>query len=137
MQFKQHPAIKYFVKHSLGCTCPDTVFDEVDVEEKNQLAGKRINYVRILVGSRLLIYVLKDIRVSTLQSVIPLAIHAGKEERDAMKYNRFRLVLDQEHDVDLVKTAHSVFENIPEKDERIHIHIITGYNTDKFLSIDE
>ncbi|MCG6938741.1 MAG: hypothetical protein LJE83_11315 [Gammaproteobacteria bacterium] len=124
MQFDQHPVIKYFIKNNLGCTCPENVFDEIDVEQKNQLAGKQLNFDRILVGNRLLIYVLKDIDMSNLHKLLPLVVRTGKEERNAMKFNRFRLVLKRDNDIDMESLAYSIFENIPEKDEKIHLHFI-------------
>lgn len=133
MQFKQHPVIINFVKGHLGCKCPENVFDKIEVNQKNQLAGKQLNYDRILVGDRLLIYVLKDIDTSNLHVLLPHVVHAGKEERDTMKYNRFRLVLEHKQDSDINKLAHAIFQAIPEKDEKIHLHFINS-NDAKILS---
>lgn len=136
MRFSQHPEIKKFVKDKLGCTCPDNVFDEIHIERKNQLAGKQVSYDRLLVGNRLLIYVLKDIDTRNLQSVLPLAVRAGIRERDTMKYNRLRLVLKCEFDCgDMERLVQPVFDSIPEKDEKIHLHYISDYDANSWYQV--
>ena len=125
MQFKQHPVLKNFVREGLGCSCPDNVFDNIEVEHINRSAGTKMNYDRILVGNKLLIYLLGNIRVSNLESILPAVVRAGKYERDVMKYNRFRLVLKLDH-TDIKSQAQSLFDSIPERDEKTHLHFISS-----------
>lgn len=133
MHFSEHHVLKYFVRDTLGCSCPDDVFNDIVVEQKNQLANSQINYYRILVGKRLLIYLLGDIDCSKLQHILALATHEGMKERDNMKYNRFRLVLHCDND-DMIQPALSTFESIRGIDEKAHMHFIASHDADALFA---
>jgi hypothetical protein len=60
--------IKHFVRDTLGCTCPDDVFDKIELQEANNNQVKKIN-----IGDKLLIYILqnclKDGKLSSLSTL--------------------------------------------------------------------
>lgn len=125
MQFSQHPVIKHFVREILGCTCPDAVFDKIDVVNDQRLPGEQLGYHRIIVGNRLLIHLPDAVELSRLSGILPSAVLAGIRERDSGKYNRFRLVLMRDDNDDFESQAHLLFANIPGKDDRTHLHVIS------------
>ena len=49
--------IEHFVRATLGCQCPDEVFRSIAIDQLRTADGA-IGYTRLLVGNRLLIYVL-------------------------------------------------------------------------------
>ena len=58
------PQIKRFVQETLGCSCPEEVFDKIECDTD----ASRIWWRRINVGNRLLIYILDATDVSDLTS---------------------------------------------------------------------
>ena len=84
-----YPEIKRFVQQTLGCSCPEEVFSQIDYQEQcAAIAGRKIN-----VGGRLLIYIITLDGRSGIEKVISSALQQGVDERDKKGLNRFRLVL--------------------------------------------
>ena len=70
-----YPEIKRFVQETLGCSCPEEVFTQIDYqEEDDSILGRKIN-----VGDRLLIYIISMDRKSRIQEVINSALEQGVE----------------------------------------------------------
>jgi len=70
--------IKRFVQETLGCSCPEEVFNKIDCQkESDGISGRKVN-----VGDRLLIYVINMDGKSNIQGVISSALERGVEERD-------------------------------------------------------
>ena len=114
--------IKTFVKNTLGCGCPEEVFEYIDCQSNIKLNDVVLRN-RINIGNRLLIYIVEVHNGDSLKNVLPLLIATGKKERDDLKFNRFRLVLASDNIDETKKVADDVFRTI-EKDEKIHLHII-------------
>ena len=88
-----YPEIKRFVQETLGCSCPEEVFNKIDYQkESDENLGRKIT-----VGDRLLIYIITMDRKSNIQEVINSALEQGIEEREKKGFNRFRLVLVASH----------------------------------------
>jgi len=114
--------IKVFVRDTLGCTCPEKVFEKIDVSEhKNETHAQEIT--RIVIGDTLLIYIMHPDSADDLVGGVEAIGSGGKIDRDTHGYNRFRLVVaDDERSVQRDKVAacfSSVFV-----DEKMHIHFV-------------
>ena len=112
--------IKYFVQYTLGCGCPEEVFTQIEWEERNHFQ-ETIYYSRINLGNRLLIYV-ASLGKENPSEVLPALMTRGKQERDRLGFNRFRLVIATDVPGDAGKAA-DAFET-SEKDEKMHLHVL-------------
>ena len=81
-------AVKTFVRERLGCQCPDSVFEQVDYQENAGIVGQDAIARRLLIGSRLLIYIVEHENGSSLSDLLPLFVKKAREERDRQGYNR-------------------------------------------------
>lgn len=120
----KHTEIKGFVKGTLHCNCPDEVFADIDLR-KNPYVSSYLPYsTRLLVGQRLLIYIVNLPDVASLPSLLPSMIGAGKRERDEKGLNRFRAVIVTPTKEDLEPIATELFDAISGRDDRMHLHVI-------------
>ncbi len=146
-------AVREFARETLGCGCPDEVFDAIeqdtavtlDTETDTETAGGLRLKHRFLIGGRLLLYLYHiepDIdngaRMEGFTSTLRALIEHGRAVRDQNGYNRFRLVLittaqpDADSDADgghterLHTLAHRVYDTLPPSvvDEKVHLHTI-------------
>ena len=86
-------AVEAFARDVLGCQCPAEVFRRVRVDDDVAAAGLRVAR-RILVGDRLLIYLVESADLSADPAADLAALgRAGAAERDARGFNRFRLAV--------------------------------------------
>jgi hypothetical protein len=115
--------IKAFVQQTLGCGCPEEVFNLIDCQFNIKLNDESILRNKINIGNRLLIYVLEVNNTEPLKNILPFLIKSGKAERDNLKFNRFRLALITDRVDEIKKTAQSIFDAV-NKDEKVHMHIL-------------
>jgi hypothetical protein len=114
--------IKNFVRESLGCTCPDEVFEDIRVADHCTLfTPANIIYE---IGGRLVVAVLLPADWRDTARRLGQLVDTGMQYRDRQGYNRFRLVIVTSDD-DANKRLHSTFESLVNKDEKIHLHVIT------------
>ena len=73
-----HETAKRFVRDTLGCQCPESVFDQIDYQENSDILGKDVIVKRLLVGNRLLIYVLEIDNVKSLPILLPRLVRNAK-----------------------------------------------------------
>jgi hypothetical protein len=112
--------IKRFVQETLGCSCPEEVFNRIDYRKDcDGIAGSKIN-----VGDRLLIYIITMDDESGIQQVINPAMERGVEERDKKGFNRFRLVLVASSPDELRSQAEQAFIDSGYKNEKTHLHVV-------------
>lgn len=116
--------IKLFAKETLGCTCPDEVFERIDCTADVKLPGGIELDYRINIGDRLLVFVVGIDQFGSLAGILPRLITAGTQERDAAGLNRFRLVLLTSHPDPLTEKASNLFNTL-KPDEKTHLHIIS------------
>jgi hypothetical protein len=115
-----YPEIKRFVQETLGCSCPDEVFNQIDYQKEcDDISGRKIN-----VGERLLIYIITMDGKSSIQGVISSALEQGVEERDKKGLNRFRLVLVASRPDELHSSAEHAFYSSGCADEKTHLHVV-------------
>ena len=115
-----YPEIKRFVQETLGCSCPEEVFNKIDYQkESDGILGRKVN-----VGDRLLIYIITMDRKCSIQGVINSALEQGVEEREKKGFNRFRLVLVDSRPDELRSSAEHAFDSSEYTDEKTHLHIV-------------
>jgi hypothetical protein len=116
-------AIKFFAQQTLGCGCPEEVFEHMDCQFNIKLNHEIILRNKIKIGNRLLIYVLEVNNAGPIKTILPFLVAAGKTERDNLKFNRFRLVLITDKLDEVKGTAEPIFDSIS-KDEKVHLHVV-------------
>jgi hypothetical protein len=119
--------IKLFVRQTLGCGCPEEVFRSIDCKRDVELGGGVILHSIITIGNRLLIYVVYD-NQDFVEKHLALLVSAGKQERDSRGLNRFRLVIVTDGIPGNGDAIRRTFGELQEKDENIHLHIISSNN---------
>lgn len=120
-------AIVRFVRESLGCGCPDEVFESLrwGIVDDGSDHPRRF---RVDVGGRLLVEVIRGEKLKP-EKVMALS-DEGRMLRDEGGYNRFRLVIVGEEDAAL-RTA---FEQAAAGDEKLHLHQGNGEDFSRFAS---
>jgi hypothetical protein len=110
--------IRLFVRETLGCTCPEEVFQHVDCRAgENTLLDYEID-----VGNRLLIFVASIDRETPLKSLIQQLVWDGINKRNVEDFNRFRLVLLAEKPTDFAEEASAIFQSLG-ADDKVHLHV--------------
>jgi hypothetical protein len=125
--------IKTFVKQTLGCACPEEVFEYIDCQSNIKLNDDIVLNTKINIGNRLLIYVVEANNPGFIKNVLPFLVNTGKKERDNLRFNRFRLVLVTDKLDEIKEVAESLFNTI-NKDEKVHLHVIQKNKVPKGLS---
>jgi len=120
--------IKRFVQETLGCSCPEDVFNHIDYQQDVEGIARR----KICVGDRLLIYIMTLDGSSGIQEVIHSALQQGVEERDKKGLNRFRLVLVASRPDELRRPAERAFDRSAYRDGKTHLHIVNESAVEKF-----
>jgi hypothetical protein len=113
-------SVKIFVRNTLGCDCAEEVFSHIENERDVEAGGATLKN-KINVGNRLLVYVVEA--HADILKAMPALVSAGKKERDARGFNRFRLVLVSD-DKKLKKRSLEAFKAISASDQKIHLHVI-------------
>lgn len=116
--------IKIFVRKTLGCECPEEVFRHIECKcniklDNNILVGRKIN-----IGNRLLIYVVEVNGIDFVKTHLSTLLRIGKDERDELHFNRFRLALVTDRIDEISEVAERIFTPIKERDEKVHLHIV-------------
>ena len=114
--------IKVFVRETLGCGCPEEVFQYMDYQS-NIMSGDVLLRARLNVGNRLLIYVVDVEKRESIRNILSRLIDIGKKERDDLGFNRFRLVLASDNVSEIRRTSEELFRDSV-KDEKVHLHIV-------------
>ena len=123
-----YPEIKRFVQETLGCSCPEEMFNQIDYQkESDSISGRKVT-----VGDRLLIYIITMDGKSNIQGVITSALERGVVERDKKGLNRFRLVLVASHPDELHSSAEQAFNSSGYTDEKTHLHVVNESDVEGF-----
>ena len=115
--------IKQFVRETLGCTCPDEVFQHVDCQSNVDASGEILLDYEINIGNRLLIFVVTIDQLESLSSLISQLVWHGTNKRNQENFNRFRLVLLTQKPTDLAEEAFAIFQSLG-ADEKVHLHVV-------------
>lgn len=121
---QKHQCIKDFAVEMLGCGCPDEVFQTIETGKADIGPLPESAISSILIGNRLLIYLVSVDRQTELSALLPELIKAGTGERDRKGYNRFRLVLVTEDEAFDGGGAAFLFSSMSNGDDRLFLHIL-------------
>ena len=117
-------AIKSFVTETLGCRCPDDVFEQIDDHGRAMIPGLAVPFRRLLIGRRLFIDILECDEPAALWAALPALVEEGKAERDDHGYNRLRVVVVTEQPVSIEHQAEAIFSSLGDVDENVHLHVL-------------
>ena len=123
-----HTEIKRFVQETLGCSCPEEVFDSIVYQKEcGGITGSKVS-----IGDRLLIYIISMDGKSNIQGIINSALERGVEERDKKGFNRFRLVLVASHPDELRSSAERAFNDSGYTNEKTYLHVVNERDVESF-----
>ena len=120
--FVRAASLRFFAREILGCTCPETVFDDVRIGlpalfDTHGVEGG----VEILLGERLLVAVVPFAGLVDPEADVPAILTRGRDVRDAGGFNRYRLVLVGAPDSAMRERMEAAPEML---DERVHVHVV-------------
>jgi len=115
--------IERFVRGTLGCSCPDEVFQSIAVSHSPAVAG-RPPIVQLLVGSRLLIHVVAPPTEMPGDGWIEQLATNGRAARDRHGYNRFRLVIATATPLAAARELAARFSRAVLGDDKAHLHFV-------------
>lgn len=124
--------IKAFVQQTLRCSCPEEVFYSIDYWSGIKVNDQILLHDKIIIGKRLLIYVVEADNTEYLNRTLKFIFDIGKRERDERGFNRFRLVLAVDTFNEIKQIAENIFKDI-DKDEKVHLHVVLKSDTPVFL----
>jgi hypothetical protein len=112
-----------FVRHRLGCSCGDEVFQDIRVLVSPAVcAGVRVA-AELRIGGRLLVWLVPGGTLADLATALPALVAGGRERRDRGGFNRFRLVLGLE-DASGFPALERGFRDSAGDDPRLHLHLL-------------
>jgi len=118
-------AIERFVRGTLGCQCPDEVVRHVEVGPLSLPAGGGTGR-RLVVGDRLLIHIVTALERPDIPGWIERLAVAGRDERDRLAYNRYRLVVASTAEMGARERLEKRFIRALEGDDRAHLHVVAA-----------
>ena len=121
----ERASIERFVRDTLGCRCPDEVFESITVRPASSPESAE-PYTRLVVGSRLLIYVLESPGQRAAPATVERLARRGLSERDEHGFNRFRLVVGCDPAARVPGELAAGFASITDNDDRAHLHVIAA-----------
>ena len=123
MTHADRDSIEHFVRSTLGCGCPDEVFQHLVVSRLPPIAG-RPPIVQLQVGSRLLIHVVARPDGAAANGWIEQLAANGRAARDRHGYNRFRLVIASPAPLSSAREIEERFARAIVGDEKAHLHFV-------------
>ncbi|MFC1884225.1 hypothetical protein ACFL2O_05600 [Thermodesulfobacteriota bacterium] len=109
----------HFVRDTLGCACPDEVFNHYQILRGRSEHGP---YIQLVMGDRLLVKIIEMSELSLTKEAVLEMLSNGVEERERRRLNRFRLVIVADPSPEIQK---KITELSNKMDSRVHIHIIS------------
>lgn len=117
--------IRDFVQNVLGCTCPDKVFEQIEV--RRLVPASSPHTMSIIIGGRLLIYIWYVKGADKLKENFFAMLDAGRKERDENGLKRFRAVLAVDGTAQKIEPDAAVyFSQYAGKDDNIHFHVVSS-----------
>ena len=125
--------IEQFVRKTLGCTCPEQVFQHIECKADVGVGDNIILCYEINIGNKLLIFVFKadDIIMDQLGPFISQLVAAGTSKRDERGFNRLRLVLVCKTPDSIADKILAVFNSLDVDDDHVHLHVIGEHGFDQ------
>lgn len=117
------PELRDFIRRTLGCGCPDAVFEAVAVRRGALARAAREEAWWIEVGGRLLIAVADAEAAPGLAGRLAEVVDVGCASRDKDGFNRFRLVVPSVPGLD-ADALGAAFAPLASGDDRLHLHVV-------------
>lgn len=117
-------SLKNFVKFTLGCQCPDDVFNSIQQTRQVKIKNSIVLDSEFIIGNRLLIIIMKLDELEEIQAFLPKIIEYGLIKRNENSLNRFRLVLFSKSPKTVEPLVEKLFAKLTEGDEKVHLHIL-------------
>ncbi len=116
-------AVKAFAVNVLGCNCPEEVFSSIQFEKAPGRVGGAGLIFEILIGGRLMVLGVAGTELQELRVSLARLVAEGVARRESQGFNRLRIVVVSD-DRECLARLMPLFEGIPEKDERVHLHVV-------------
>ncbi len=120
----QTQSIRRLVREILGCACPDEVFERIDFHSNSALNEELTDLRTIVIGQRLLIHLWDTNNPTSISSVLPRLVSAGRTQRDRDGLNRYRAVIMTDELDAIGGVARRVFNRLEDRDAKVHLHVI-------------
>jgi hypothetical protein len=114
-------AIREFVQGTLGCGCPEPVFERI---EQAPIEWAGVRGLRITIGGRLLVAVFESDDPGMVAGNLALWVAEGRRVRDAEGLNRLRIVVVGERSEEMEPSVMPAFDRSADRDERVHLHFV-------------
>jgi hypothetical protein len=124
MNDRQHASIVRFVRETLGCRCPDDVFDSITLATEN--ADTVGCFSRLVIGRRLLIYIARPADAAAVAAAVVALAHRGHRDRDTSGLDRFRLVWPAQ-DESAARDAATAFAAAGGNDDQMFLHVLPSH----------
>jgi hypothetical protein len=116
--------VEDFVRDTLGCACPPAVFGDIRLET-DPAAFPDIPGAHLLaIGGRLLVLLVDAAAMAVTAPQVNTLLQRGRDLRDAMGFNRFRLVIVASRVEHTRMIATFDLDSVVTKDGRLHLHTI-------------
>jgi hypothetical protein len=117
--------IEVFVRDTLGCRCPDEIFADISITlQRNPDNDHR--YTRLVLGNRLLVYVLGTQHSQALHADVATLTTRGCADRNSNHLNRFRLVLTADRPGEAPDGVDTAFSGVAGHDDHVHLHFVAA-----------
>lgn len=116
-------SIEHFVRGTLGCKCPDEVFESITIL-RAPAPSAATPHTRLVIGERLLIDVVGAPGVKVAGTAVSKLTQQGLAERDAKQYNRYRLIVASDYPTEVLSAARTGFDSVAGTDNRAHLHVL-------------
>lgn len=116
--------IKDFAVNLLGCGCPDEVFLNIVTGQELLAEFDSLSLHRILIGNRLLIYIVSPAQVSEQKKLLSVLVEKGVNERETNGYNRLRVVFYPLESVADSNELTAFFNELDISDDRTFLHLL-------------
>ena len=126
--------VERFAIQTLGCRCPREVFEDIRVDHNDAPTEDRPYRWRLIIGGRLLIYILPLEQASPIEPWLASLARAGRDERDGRGLNRFRAVVTLAGPNEQSAPLQARFAALTEADPKAHLHLLTPGDLPAFLA---
>jgi hypothetical protein len=116
-------AVERFVRVTLGCRCPDEVFQSITLQRESG-GPETLPLARLVVGDRLLIYVTWAHSATVTPDDFAALAMRGRADRNDRRLNRFRLVVAADLEAKSCEVAQTGFARAAAGDDRMHLHLL-------------
>jgi hypothetical protein len=124
LSMRDESVIRHFVRTSLGCACPDAVFEQIEHTDNPVVSRAQPYAVRMTIGGRLLIYRVGRAQFDGARLKLDDILVAGRSDRDAHDYNRFRAVIIDASPAELHGPLLTEWQRLVAGEKRLHLHVV-------------